>query len=563
MTLQPGPFSLAAHAALFAWLVLGGGLAFGTWIRRPAVEAFTLGVCLTLATMFLAGFGTYVAHLPTGLWWSLPVGILGGVLWRRRAVATLLRDSGLRSALVAWSILALWSFGLLACVGSYSGGNWAGDWIEHYERADFFRVVGPPDHRFLAESYTLAARPPFTNVVTGVLLRLGGGGFAEFQIINALLGGLTIFPLILLAARWSGPIRAFPYWLLPLLMLNPMVAQNLAFAWSKLPTAFWILCGCFFLVRGLVDGDAPRERSIGFALLAAAMLNHYSAGPWIIVWVLIYVLLRRRAWVSSAFWGETGRHAAIAVGILGVWAGWAVAQFGWQGAFRENTSAEGAALRGASEWRHDVRLNVVATLVPHPLREVSTSVPPQTSPAGRLRDYAFHFYQTSLPGMFSLSACATIAILLAAPGSSLRRAPRRLAAWGAACLLLVLLVAAVSPWGDALGLAHIGLQALALMALAWLAARLPEAAPRVRIFFGALTAVDLMLGIVLHFGLQTLRWTPLEDLSPVARMNAQALRVWNLHPVRDRLGADDLAIAALLVALLLFSLVSARRPNQT
>jgi hypothetical protein len=546
----------------FAWIVLGGGLAFGAGIRRPAVEAFTLGVCLVLSAVFLAGFGAYVTHLPTAVWWSLPVAVLVGLARRRRAAAALLRDPGLRSALIAWSVLALWSFGLLACVGSYSGGHWAGDWIEHYERADFFRVAGPPDQRFLAGSYTLAARPPFTNVVTGVVLRLGGGGFAEFQILNALLGGLVIFPLTLLAARWAGPGRALVPWLLPLLLVNPMVAQNLAFAWTKLPTAFWILCACFFLLRGLLDADAPRERLIGFALLAVAMLNHYSAGPWILVWVLVYALRRRDAWATPAFWKETGRHAVIAVCILGVWAGWATAQFGWQGAFQENTSAQGAALRGAADWWRDTGASTIATLVPHPFRAVESAVPPQSSAAGRLRDYAFHFYQTSLPGMCGLVACAAFPLLLAAPGSVLRRDPVRVAAWGAVVILLVALIAAVHPWGDALGLAQIGLQALALLGLAWLTARLPATTPGVRALFAALAAIDLALGIVLHFGLQTLRWAPLETLSPVARMNAVAQESWNLHPVGTWLTQDGLVVAAFLSALLIFALFSVRRPTQ-
>ena len=562
MIVPPGPPAFAFHAALFAWIILGGGLAFGAGIRRPAVEAFTLGVCLVLSAVFLAGFGAYVTHLPTAVWWSLPVAVLVGLARRRRAAAALLRDPGLRSALIAWSVLALWSFGLLACVGSYSGGHWAGDWIEHYERADFFRVAGPPDQRFLAGSYTLAARPPFTNVVTGVVLRLGGGGFAEFQILNALLGGLVIFPLTLLAGRWAGPGRALVPWLLPLLLVNPMVAQNLAFAWTKLPTAFWILCACFFLLRGLLDADAPRERLIGFALLAVAMLNHYSAGPWILVWVLVYALRRRDFWATPAFWKETGRHAVIAVCILGVWAGWATAQFGWQGAFQENTSAQGAALRGAADWWRDTRASTIATLVPHPFRAVESAVPPQSSAAGRLRDYAFHFYQTSLPGMCGLVACAAFPLLLAAPGSVLRRDPVRVAAWGAVVILLVALIAAVHPWGDALGLAQIGLQALALLGLAWLTARLPATTPGIRALFAALAAIDLALGIVLHFGLQTLRWAPLETLSPVARMNAVAQESWNLHPVGTWLTQDGLVVAAFLSALLIFALFSVRRPTQ-
>lgn len=562
MTLPPGPLSFGIHAMFFAWIVLGGGLAFGAGIRRPAVEAFTLGVCLVLSAVFLAGFGAYVTHLPTAVWWSLPVAVLVGLARRRRAAAALLRDPGLRSALIAWAVLALWSFGLLACVGSYSGGHWAGDWIEHYERADFFRVAGPPDQRFLAGSYTLAARPPFTNVVTGVVLRLGGGGFAEFQILNALLGGLVIFPLTLLAARWAGAGRALVPWLLPLLLVNPMVAQNLAFAWTKLPTAFWILCACFFLLRGLLDADAPRDRLIGFALLAVAMLNHYSAGPWILVWVLVYALRRRDFWATPAFWKETGRHAVIAVCILGVWAGWATAQFGWQGAFQENTSAQGAALRGAADWWRDTRASTIATLVPHPFRAVESAVPPQSSAAGRLRDYAFHFYQTSLPGMCGLVACAAFPLLLAAPGSVLRRDPVRVAAWGAVVILLVALIAAVHPWGDALGLAQIGLQALALLGLAWLTARLPATTPGIRALFAALAAIDLALGIVLHFGLQTLRLAPLETLSPVARMNALAQESWNLHPVGTWLTQDGLVVAAFLSALLIFALFSVRRPTQ-
>ena len=559
MIVPPGPPAFALHAALFIWLVLGGALALAAGIRRPALEAFTLGTCLALTALFLAGFGIYATNLPPVLWWALPVSVLGGLIRRHAAVAALLRDPGLRAALVTWCVVALWSFGLLACVGSYSGGHWAGDWIEHYERADFFRVGGPPEQRFLAGFYTLTARPPFTNVVTGLMLGLGGGGFAEFQILNAWLGSLSVFPLALLVTRWSGPSAPPFSWLLPLLLVNPMVAQNLTFAWTKLPTAFWILCGGYFLLLGLLDTDRVRERLIGFALLAVAMLNHYSAGPWIVVAVVFYALRQRRGWATVAFWRETAGHAAIALAVLGVWFGWAVAQFGWAGTFQENTSAQGAALRSGVEWAHDTALSTVATLVPHPLRQVESAVPPQTSGAGRLRDFAFHFYQTSLPGMCGLAACAVLPLLLVAPGSAARRSPRRVAGWMTAGLLVVVLVAAVHPWADPLGLAQIGLSPLALLTVAWLASRLSRAPMGIRSLFAALALVDLALGIALHFALQTGRWIPLSDLSPVTGMNARALAGWNLHPVRHWLPPQDGLLVSLLLALLLFSLVSTHR----
>src|SRR5690606_31501051 len=131
------------------------------------------------------------------------------------------------------------SIGLLALVVIYSGGSWSGDWLEHWQRTYLFFEHGAPDTRFIG-FYSLPARPPLANVVVALWLEGTRASFAHFQLFLVLFGTLIMLPAWRLVRLWSPNPRA-GHWLLLVLLVSPVVAQNLTFAWTKLPTAFFVL----------------------------------------------------------------------------------------------------------------------------------------------------------------------------------------------------------------------------------------------------------------------------------------------------------------------------------
>jgi hypothetical protein len=547
--------SLVGAVATFIWLVFGGGLALAARLRRhDSLEAFCLGVCGALALLFFAGFGVFAFSLPR-LWWQL-LSVLPalGLLTQLPRVRLLCADPAWQRLAVSWLLFALWALGLLACISTYSGGHWAGDWIEHHERAEFIRHGGPLDQPFLLGTYTFTARPPLANAITAVLLELSHGpSFPSFQIFTALLGSLVLLPVTLLVRRWSPSAPRFTgaaAIALLLLMLSPMVAQNLTFSWTKLPTAFWVLVGSYFLLRGLYDTDNLRARVIGFLALSLGLLCHYSAGVWIVLWLLIYAAFNLHRWRRAALWRETALHAAFAALVLCSWFGWAFANYGWQGTIQTNTTAEYAAHRSTVEWLKNVAVNTRDALVPHFFRDVPIATPVQASALGALRDSAFHFYQTNVFGLLGLVGCAASLLFLAASDSPLRSRPRRTLCWGLAALGAVVLNSAVQPWPDALGQAHLCLLPLALLGLGWVAAQL-NTHPRLWKCCAIIAALDFALGIGLQFALASLAFTPLEALAPAARMNHTAELVWHVSLLRAWLPRHDLILLSVLSLTLL------------
>jgi hypothetical protein len=505
--------------AAFIFLVFGTALLIAPlWKKLSPVEALTAGIGCSLFLIFLAGFTVHITRLPRALWWLLPVLLIASLLLRRQGLKPFLEDSELRKLGYAWMVFSVWTIGLLGFVLVYSGGSWCSDWLEHYERALFFLQGGEASQHFYKNLYSLSARPPLANVVTAVLMHLSGGTFADFQVLNALLGTLIIFPAWLLCRRWARPGTTAPLMLCAMLMLNPLVMQNLTFAWTKLITAFWILSGVYFLLAGLRDPDARHFRAAGFSALSAAMLTHYSAGPWIIVAVGVYFLTAPYRPNQRAFWNETLLHAGLAMLVFSPWLAWCVGQLGLMETLTQNTSFQGAVHRPWSQQLITAWLNFYDTLVPHAFRSVNTAVLDQPSKLGWLRDYFFNFYQLILLPALGVGGLLILAPLALTFSEAVRKHLRESLGWLAAIILIVFLGTAVHTARDDWGLTHICLQPLVIIGLAWLGSRLPGSSSAIRVLWLLGVCMDFVLGIVLHYSAQALWIAPLEHLNLYARL---------------------------------------------
>jgi hypothetical protein len=269
--------------------------------------------------------------------------------------------------------------------------------------------------------------------------------------------------------------------------------QNVTFAWTKLPTAFFVLGGLYFTLNKDEEVPAMPRTTIAALCFSAALLTHYSAAAYIIaVGGICAGRFRIRSRVQA-------RRLAVAhipsVLLVATWLLWSMWHYGWS-TYSANTVIAYSSGTQLGDMAHLRLQNLFSLLVPHPLRLAEYQHIEQDSLLGVWRDYFFNLYQTNLLFSFGTGGFLLVAALI----WKYRREKTRF--WGPFVLIVIGLSLAVISWPDRWGSAHIGLQALALMGLAWIAGSWNEFSPKLRrcLFLGLV--VDTIAGIGLHFYLQ-------------------------------------------------------------
>lgn len=445
---------------------------------------------LSVTGVWLVGWGVYAANVPAGVLWAVPALAAFG-LWEGRKVGlAFLANAETRNLLLGQALVTAWALGLLLLVVSYSGGGWAGDWLEHLKRAQFFATHGDRQQLFLGY-YPVPARPPLVNVVEATLAALGTVDFPHLQLAGTVLSSLVFLPLAVLAGRWGA--RSAPAVLAVLLLVNPAFAENATFFWTKLPTAFFVLtCGYFFLF-GTVGGPVnPAAILLCGLALGAGILAHYSAVPYAVVIILAWgVAAFRRS--DPRFWRWSFGAAALAAALLLLWFGWSFAVYGPEVTFLQNSTVMNPNARQGGRAAMMV-LNVRDTIVPAFLRHFDKSLLDQVSRRGYVRDYLFNLYQQNL--LFGLGAAGWVVFLRQAWVARVRPGAGR---WALAVASIVVLGIAVS--GDRVewGVAQLCLQPLLLAGLACLAAGWETMPALWRALLAAGALFDLTLGVALQF----------------------------------------------------------------
>ena len=488
----------STFSSLLVFAVLGTGLGW-PWVARrplPAAEKLLAATGLSLLGVFLAAWGAYVFAWPVFVFWSLPGLALAGLAWGRAALVELWRDREARDLLVAQLIVTSWSVGWLALVVTYSGGGWTGDWFGHWQRTVFFLEHGPRDILFNGFD-PLTSRPPLANVVTGALLAVTARDFAHYQLALTWLGSLAFLPAALLARRWAGrPVTAV---LAVLFLVSPLWLQNATFAWTKLPAAFFTLAAVHYFLTAEPAGNRAAGLACA-AALAAALLTHYSAGPYAVVLVGAWLI---RGWPHRSdprWWRETALAAAVGAAVLATWFAWSLKTYGVAGTFLTNTSVTDKAPDLATQLV-SIALNLRDTIVPHFLRSVDYGFIAQGSPWGWWRDWCFMLYQVNLTFACGSVAGPALGVILLRRGAAVSNRTRL--GWGAAIAGTVFLGVAAHGARDPWGLAHICLQPLVLAGLALLAAAWDGLGAGWRRLIVAGAALDFTLGIALQFGAQS------------------------------------------------------------
>ena len=434
------------------------------------VERLALSIFGSLILFFISGMASFLAGAP-GLHLVVPLGLLlHGVVfrWRRRGTRI---DGPEVNALIVLTLASTWVLLAQTSIVNYSGGDWYGDWYEHYERALLFGGRLPLDHKFLDMS-PLAGRPPLFNVACHYFMSFIGSGFSDYQVIATFLGSLVVLPAGTLLARLtrtfvpSADARRLVFPLVCIvLLLNPMVATNLIYPWTRMLSNGFLLMGLHLYLRVVLDrADGLLPACVG--LLVAAHLTHYSADV-----VILPMALHLLCHVCRSL--PRMRQPAVAAALValtlgGLWHGWSVATYGFGGALASNTTWKSIEGRPIGWLSGDILTNLGRTLWPLMAQiDVRQMDPSQTWHA--LYDRLHPYWTSSLVGAISTSALLVVAAALVQVATGKRqpmwRSPRDIR------LILPIMAVAfgigflVVPWVEAAGIAHLSLQPICIILL--------------------------------------------------------------------------------------------------
>ncbi len=535
-------------------------------LRLTPADQLVLAPALGHVLLFLFGWTVFVFRAPLGLLaLAAPAGLVG-LLSGWRALRALVRDPAARELLVGYAFVTLWAIGWLAVVVSYSGGGWAYDWFEHWQRMLYYlRGLTPGEHTI--GPYSIAARPPLVNVVTGVLLAPVNFSLPYYQLTTLLQGTLAFLPAARLALRFApaGTCATVPLVALAF-MLSPFVVQNATFAWTKLPTAFLLLAALVWLLRAREAAAPTLPLTLAALLFAAALLAHYSAGPYIVMLGALWLWETRRHPARAARLRATALAAAAALLLLLPWFGWTSQVVGGTGL--STTTTVTGAKPGVGDQLVVTALNLRDTIVPHFLRSPDPAFIAQTSRWGAVRDFFFQSYQLNLFLAFGTVGWLALAVLVQRTWRQQRQPDLRF--WTTLCGGVIFLGVAVHAPRDEWGITHICLHALVLLGLGWLAASWATLSRPWRLALALGAACDLVAGILLHFAVQGFlvdRWFGGPEWVHTARTHytaianatlAQKLRT-RQEFVSDLLPFPAELVLALLAALLMLAVVRTRR----
>ena len=389
-------------------------------LRWSPLEELCASVGLSLILLYAISFWIY---------WMSPPGTPGDVLWTiaARTVSVLcvalgiavFRDASrlvacrqVRNVLLGLLFLLIWTLAILCVIRHYSGGGWEGDWLEHFQRTLFF-LHHFPEWTPIVGGYGLPARPPMMNLLAAFFLAQVGDRFELFQVVFAFLNLLVFLPCCLIMPALAKRSRRRILPLVALFALNPVLTQNVIYPWTKLFAAFYVVLAlCLYLAAWRKD---DRWRMLAaFLALSAAVLVHYSAGPYVLFVTIHYLAVL--VWQRRNGWRELAAVATLSGMLLATWFAWSVIVYGPRITFGSNSTVRAAMDTGGgspTQVAKKFAVNLLRTTVPHPLLwNVPRNAYAQPSAAGRLRDYMFLIYQTNaIFGMGLLGGPAVLFLL--------------------------------------------------------------------------------------------------------------------------------------------------------
>jgi len=469
------------------------------------LEKLCGSIALSLIVLYLACFGAY-CFAPDALTavcraFAAVSMLLAALVWKD--IRRLVRSHGARQALAGYGFLLLWTLAILAMIRNYSGAGWTGDWAEHFQRTLFFL------HRFPVQTaivggYKFPARPPMMNVLGAFFLAQTADRYEIFQLVFAFLNLLLFLPccLMMRALVKKRRLRLMP--LIALFAMNPMLMENVTYAWTKALTVFFVVFALWLYLAGIRKSDGVRIAA-AFLALAAGVLVHYSAGPYVVFLALHYLI---RVFPKRPHRLRELAVIGCACGLLLLtWFGWSLAVYGTRDTLASNTSVTpGEKYRGGNAVK--IAGNLFDTVVPAILRNPQgLNTFDQPNAEGKLRDNFFAIYQTNLIfGMGLIGGPFAFWLFYRAFRGTAGRGRERIF-WLYLAAFVVAAGIAVVGERDYIGVAHLTLIPIEALGVTLIAASFPW--PR---FMAALLiagcAGDFSLGIFLQARVESFDNTP-------------------------------------------------------
>ncbi|HUI57041.1 MAG TPA: hypothetical protein VLY04_18830 [Bryobacteraceae bacterium] len=516
---------LALVLALLAVCGFAPGFFFVRRLRWNPLEKLCGSIGLSLVLVYLASWTIYcfsprgdgmpIHVLPFALV-SAASAAMGIAAWKD--IRVLVRSTAVRRALEGYGFLLVWTLALMAMIRNYSGALWFGDWLEHFQRSLFF-LRGFPADTIIFPGYALPARPPMMNVLTAFFLAQTQDRFELFQVVFVFLNLLLFLPCCLVMPALGRRARRRTWLLVALFAVNPVVMQNATYTWTKVLAAFYVVLALWLYLAGWRKNDRLRTTA-AFVALAAGILVHYSAGPYVAFLALHYLLrvFPKRQWK----WRELAGITAASGLLLGTWLVWSLAVYGAKVTFASNSSVT-ASQKYTGSTAGKIALNLWDSIVPVLARDPALLRNfDQPSSTGSLRDKAFVFYQLNLVfGMGLVGGPLALWLLYRewrrkppvappAPQRSKRRqrapasrkapaaeAPER---WFWRFMIACCVVVGIAVVGerDPLGVPHLTMLPLEALGVSLVAALVPWRNRAVASLLLAGCAVDFSLGVFLH-----------------------------------------------------------------
>lgn len=429
----------------------------------------------------------------------------------RKDILALVRCSRVRQTLLGYAGLMAWTLIMLGVIRVYSGAGWNGDWLDHFERTEFFLHHLPVGILTLG-MWAIPARPPLMDVVAVFFLSQTRDRFELFQVIFSFLNLLMLLPCCLIMPALGGKRQRSVLPLTLLFALSPVVMQTTTYTWTRGLTSFFVISGFAFYLAAWRKRD-PIRMTVGFVSMSAGILTHYSAGPYAVFLALHYLVIVLRHRENKV--RELAVTAAACAFLLATWFGWSIATYGTSVTFGSNFSVTAPmAYQGSNAGR--IALNIYHSFAPAFLRDPSSfHFFDQGSRAGLIRDNIFVSYEGNV--IFSMGLAGGLIVVGLFWQSLRRRTGAEGWFWRAMIPFCVLVGIAVEGGGpDIFGLAHVTLLSLAVLGLAMLAGALPLRKMAMA-FLLAGCLVDFSMGILLQLRVESAEST--ESLSRFAQGN--------------------------------------------
>jgi hypothetical protein len=364
-------------------------------------------------------------------------------------------------------------------------------------------------------------------------------------------------------------------WLLVLLFASsPLVMQNTTYTWTKAAAAFYVVLALWFYLAGWRKRDNVRTTA-AFVALAAGLMVHYSAGPYVAILTLHYLIrvFPRR----PNKWRELAAIAALCGFLVGTWVIWSIAVYGERITFASNTTVT-SSQQYAGSTLEKIKSNLVDTIVPIVLR--NSGLLDRFSaqrPEGKIRDWFFLFYQVN--AIFAMGLLGGPLVLWFTyrawrrpppqkPKSRSKREARKAPPssppvspeqrfWQILIVAGVVLGIAVVGERDPLGVGHLTLLSLQVVGLAMVAAVVPWKRGILTMLILAGCAVDFSFGVWLQAHVEGLDNTAETTVFPGLEFSNGALGVvepgpdalsgsaWNNWYTKHRLAVFDRWLADL------------------